>query len=84
MFLKRIFIAFKGAILMTKKLMLSLMATMMVSATALANPFDDVPKDHWAYDAVESLAASGIIDGYGDNTFRGDRPGVSSDGREAD
>lgn len=59
---------------MTKKLMLSLMATMMVSATALANPFDDVPRDHWAYDAVESLAASGIIDGYGDNTFRGDRP----------
>lgn len=46
-----------------------------VPGTALAaeNPFSDVPKDHWAYDAVETLAADGIIEGYGDRTYRGDR-----------
>ena len=41
--------------------------------TVKANPFIDVPSDHWAYDAVAELAADGIIDGYGDNTFRGGR-----------
>ena len=43
------------------------------SAFAAANPFSDVPADHWAYDAVAQLAADGIIEGYGDSTYRGDR-----------
>lgn len=42
-------------------------------AGAASNPFDDVPRDSWAYDAVHELAAKGIINGYGDNTFKGDR-----------
>ena len=42
-------------------------------ASAAANPFTDVPKNHWAYDAVAELAEDGIIEGYGDDTFRGDR-----------
>ncbi|HCB93082.1 MAG TPA: S-layer protein, partial [Selenomonas sp.] len=40
---------------------------------AAANPFTDVPAGHWAYDAVAQLAADGVIEGYGDDTFRGDR-----------
>ena len=28
---------------------------------AAANPFSDVPKDHWAYDAVAQLAKAGVI-----------------------
>lgn len=40
---------------------------------AAANPFSDVPADHWAYDAVTRLAAAGIIEGYGDDTFKGNR-----------
>ena len=40
---------------------------------ALANPFADVPSDHWSYDALSQLAANGIIEGYGDNTFRGNQ-----------
>ena len=28
---------------------------------AAANPFSDVPADHWAYDAVSQLAADGVI-----------------------
>ena len=40
---------------------------------APASPFSDVPSDFWAYDAVAELAQDGIINGYGDSTFRGDR-----------
>ena len=40
---------------------------------ASANPFSDVPKNHWAYDAVQQLANEGIIEGYGDGTFVGDK-----------
>ena len=40
---------------------------------AAANPFSDVPADHWAYDAVSQLAADGVIEGYGDSTFKGNR-----------
>jgi len=40
---------------------------------AAANPFSDVPADHWSYDAVVELAQAGIIEGYGDGSFRGDR-----------
>lgn len=40
---------------------------------AAANPFVDVPAKHWAYDAVTKLAQAGIVDGYGDGTFRGDK-----------
>jgi hypothetical protein len=36
-------------------------------------PFADVPTDHWAYDAVNELAALGIFNGYPDSTFGGKR-----------
>ncbi|MBP2656177.1 MAG: S-layer y domain protein [Firmicutes bacterium] len=42
-------------------------------AMAVADPFSDVPAKHWAYDAVAKLAEAGIISGYGDGTYRGDR-----------
>ncbi len=45
--------------------------TGMTSAWAAANPFEDVPADHWAYDAVAQLAADGVVEGYGDGTYRG-------------
>src|SRR5438093_8986835 len=35
--------------------------------------FADVPTDHWAYDAVNQLAAQGIFTGYPDGTFGGKR-----------
>lgn len=38
-----------------------------------ANPFSDLPNDHYFYNAVTTLASEGIIEGYGDGTFRGDR-----------
>ena len=39
---------------------------------AAANPFSDVKADHWSFDAVAKLAQEGVIEGYGDNSFRGD------------
>ncbi len=46
---------------------------LMVVAPAFSQPFADVPTDHWAFDAIAELAAKGIIEGYPDGTFKGDR-----------
>ena len=68
---------FKGGILMKKTLVSALSAALVIGAAsttfAAANPFSDVPRDHWAYDAVSQLAADGVVEGYGDGTYRGDR-----------
>ena len=40
---------------------------------AAANPFSDVPAGHWAYNSIAKLAAEGVVEGYGDGTYRGDR-----------
>ncbi len=62
---------------MKKKLVASLAAAMVlgVAGTSFAatNPFTDVPAKHWSYDAVAKLAQAGIVDGYGDGTYRGDK-----------
>jgi len=50
--------------------------TMSVAGIALAapaNPFVDVPAKHWAYDSIDKLAQAGVISGYGDGTFQGDK-----------
>ncbi len=62
---------------MKKSLVSALTTAIVVGATATsfaaANPFEDVPADHWAYDAVAQLAADGVVEGYGDGTYRGDQ-----------
>ena len=50
----------------------ALLAASASTAFAATNPFEDVPEGHWAYDAVAQLAADGVIEGYGDGTYRGD------------
>ncbi|MBI3038489.1 S-layer homology domain-containing protein [bacterium] len=40
---------------------------------ASANPFSDVPFSHWAYDAVNKLASKGLLQGYPDGTFKGEK-----------
>ena len=35
--------------------------------------FPDVPENHWAYEAVEAMAKSGLVKGYPDGEFKGDR-----------
>ena len=59
---------------MKKSLVLAMAMAVGVTASAYAaNPFSDVPAGHWAYDSVNKLAAAGIVDGYGNGTFGGDR-----------
>jgi hypothetical protein len=62
---------------MKKTLVSALTTAIVVGAAsttfAAANPFSDVPADSWAYDAVAQLAKDGVIDGYGDGTYRGDQ-----------
>ena len=36
--------------------------------------FPDVPQNHWAYEYVTQLAGNGMIEGYPDGNFAGDRP----------
>ena len=62
---------------MNKKVISALTTALVVGAAsttfAAANPFSDVPAGHWAYDAVTQLAADGIVEGYGDGTYLGNR-----------
>lgn len=61
---------------MKKRLLRTAISTALAVAFAVpafANPFADVPQKHWAYDAVNKLAAAGIVDGYNDGTFKGDK-----------
>ena len=59
---------------MKKPLVLAMAMALGVTVSAYAaNPFSDVPAGHWAYDSISKLAAAGVIEGYGDDTFRGDR-----------
>lgn len=61
-----------------KKSLILIVALMFVlgvasSAFAAANPFVDVPAKHWAYSYVMQLQKAGIVEGYNDNSFRGDK-----------
>ena len=62
---------------MSMKKMLAVVAAASLVAVAApafaANPFSDVPMNHWAYDAVEQLSAKGILEGYPNGTFKGNR-----------
>ena len=59
---------------MKKSTLLALAVMMGCTATAwAANPFSDVPAGHWSYDSIAKLSAAGIIEGYGDTTFGGDK-----------
>ncbi len=59
---------------MKKSLVLAMAMALGVTASAYAaNPFSDVPAGHWAYDSISKLATAGVIDGYGDGTFGGDK-----------
>ena len=59
---------------MKKTLLLAAVMALGVNAGVYAaNPFSDVPAGHWAYDAVNKLVAEGVIEGYQDGTYGGDR-----------
>jgi len=52
----------------------TLLGGLLLTCTAGAAPlFPDVPDSYWATDAVRQLAARGLVEGYPDGTFKGDR-----------
>lgn len=57
---------------MKRTLLIAAVLLMAVPAFA-QGPFNDVPTDHWAYDAVNQLQKDGIVIGYPDGTFGGKR-----------
>ena len=59
-----------------KALVAAVLAATTLTATpafAAQNPFKDMPQGHWAYDAVNMLVKDGVVEGYGDGTFGGDK-----------
>ena len=61
-----------------KKVILSVLSALIISTGAVSAAsadqlYSDVPQDHWAVAAVAQLSKDGIVTGYGDGTFRGDR-----------
>ena len=60
----------KGLALLVAMIMV---ATLVMPVFAASMPFADVPKDHWAYDSVAEMVASGLVIGYPDGTFKGER-----------
>lgn len=57
-----------------KRISMLLVAVMVLSTVvATANPFSDVPFSHWSYDAVNKLTSKGILQGYPDGTFKGEK-----------
>lgn len=59
---------------MARTVLLSvLMLLVFLSSSVFANVPSDVPKDHWAYEAVELLIREGLMKGYPDGTFKGNQ-----------
>jgi hypothetical protein len=56
-------------------IMLALVVIFGLYCTAFAavSMYSDVPLKHWAYDSIAKLAKAGIIEGYGNNTFNGEK-----------
>ena len=54
-------------------LMLGVPTISMAQATPASGPFADVPADHWAYQAVNTLKDANIVIGYPDGTYGGKR-----------
>lgn len=59
---------------MKKILAIAAVAALTAGVSAYAaNPFSDVSTSDWAYQAVSQLSDQGIVEGYPDGTFRGQR-----------
>mgnify|MGYP000913608183 CR=1 FL=1 len=59
---------------MKKILAIAAVAALTAGVSAYAaNPFSDVSTSDWAYQAVSELSDQGIVEGYPDGTFKGER-----------
>ncbi len=53
---------------------LTVVLVLIFSVGAFAQQFDDVPRDHWAYDSVQTLAQKGYLSLYSGEDFNGEEP----------
>ncbi|HNX74367.1 MAG TPA: S-layer homology domain-containing protein [Candidatus Rifleibacterium sp.] len=58
---------------MKRSIIMAAAAVLLSSAAAMAAPFSDVPSSHWAMDAVNKLAGRGILLGFPDGSFKGNK-----------
>ena len=58
---------------MRKIILFSILMLLVCNLIAFAGPFSDVPQGHWAFDAINSLTEKGILKGYEDGTFGGNK-----------
>ena len=59
-----------------KKIRIGILAFLLTGITGLAaanNPFTDVPEGHWAYNSINKLVDAGIVEGYNNGHYGGDR-----------
>jgi hypothetical protein len=56
-----------------KIIILALICSLSTFGLVNATEVSDVPRDHWAYPAIRALIKDGIIDGYTDGEFKGDK-----------
>ncbi|MBI2263665.1 MAG: S-layer homology domain-containing protein, partial [Armatimonadetes bacterium] len=54
-------------------LALAVLMAVLAAAPLMAAPFRDTPSAHWALDALDQLASKGLVEGYPDTTYKGDR-----------
>ena len=57
-----------------KVISLTVLLILIFSVGAFAQQFDDVPRDHWAYDSVQTLAQRGYLSLYSGEDFNGEEP----------
>jgi len=61
-------------VLLRRSNVIPILLLLLTSLPLVAAPlFPDAPSSHWASDALRSLAARGLVEGYPDGTFKGDR-----------
>jgi len=58
---------------MKKLIFISIALSLLITPAVFAQSFEDVPPNHWAYSAVEKLFQQGIISGFPDKTFKGNK-----------
>ena len=58
---------------MGKLLVIGAVLVLVAGGCWAEGQFKDVPKDHWAAEAVNKLADAGVLKGYPDGTFKGEK-----------
>ena len=57
-----------------KSIIFTLLLMLIFTGGVFAQEFDDVPRDHWAYDSVQTLAERGYLSLYSGEDFNGEQP----------